>query len=98
MSDFEHYTHAKRDEVLEFFNEHIGHKPCHLCGAGELRILGDEHGLITIDHEVNVYNPLATDNKETGMFSSYVVLCENCGGQQFINVKKLEESMNRKAK
>ncbi|WP_181879265.1 hypothetical protein [Shewanella morhuae] len=54
--------------------------------------------MITIDHDVNVFNPEANNQKEYGVFSSYVVMCENCGSQQFINVKKLEESMNRKAR
>lgn len=98
MSDFEYYACTKRDEVIDFFNQTIGCRPCHLCGTGELLILGDEHGLITIDHDVNVFNPEANNQKESGVFSSYVVMCENCGCQQFINVKKLEESMNRKAK
>lgn len=98
MNDFELYTHIKRDEVVEYFNEHIGVNPCSLCGTGELLILGDETALITVDHEVSVFNPSANGGKDKGVFLSYVVMCENCGCQQFINAKKLAEIMHDKKK
>lgn len=98
MSDFEYYAAVRRDAVVDFFNETIGCRPCHLCGTGELLILGDEHGLVTVNHTVNVFDPTADNGKSGGTFSSYIVLCENCACQQFVNVKKLEENMAKKKK
>ena len=98
MNEFELYTQIKRDEVVEYFNEHIGVNPCSLCGTGELLILGNEEALVVIDHEVSVFNPKIVGDKEKGIFISYVVMCENCGNQQFLNAKKLEEIMDNKKK
>lgn len=98
MNDFELYAHIKRNEVVDYFYDNIAVNPCSLCGTGQLLILGDENALITVEHEVNVYNPSATGGKEHGTFFSYVVMCENCGHQQFLNAKKLEIIMDKKKK
>ncbi|MCW3171249.1 hypothetical protein [Shewanella subflava] len=96
VSDFEYYAHVQKDDVVSFFNLTIGNKPCHLCGAGELQILGDQYGLITVNSEVNVFSPSAAQQMDNGTFSSYVVMCDYCGCQQFLNVKKLADTMSGK--